>query len=65
VPVVAVFELDADGLLHFTGAEIELNEHTAPALERGAKDNNLPEVLDKLIQRGFARSAKTQIKVPA
>ncbi|MEI6135242.1 MAG: Hsp70 family protein [Desulfomonile sp.] len=64
VPVVAVFELDSDGLLHFTGAEIDLDESTQSALFQAVNENSLPELLEKLIQSGFARTMKTQIKVP-
>jgi len=68
VPVAAIFELDADGILHFTAVEIPINDHTIPYLERVNKENSLIikdfEALDQLVAHGYAKSARTQITVP-
>jgi molecular chaperone DnaK (HSP70) len=68
VPVAAIFELDADGILHFTAVEIAINQHTIPYLERATKANSIIltdfEALDKLVEQGHAMAVRTQITVP-
>ena len=68
IPIAAVFELDADGLLNFSAIEVALNQNTIPYLERATKENSVIlrdiEALEELVVQGFAKSAKTQIIVP-
>jgi molecular chaperone DnaK (HSP70) len=68
IPIAAVFELDADGLLNFSAIEVALNQNTIPYLERATKENSVIlrdiEALEDLVVQGFAKSAKTQIIVP-
>lgn len=68
IPVAAVFELDADGILNFTAVEIVLNQQTIPYLEKATKDNSIIlkdlDALDELVHQGAAKSVKTEIVVP-
>jgi molecular chaperone DnaK len=67
IPIAAVFELDVDGILHFTAIEVALNEHTIPYLEKATRSNSIVlqglGELDHLVQQGYAKSKKIQIEV--
>ncbi len=65
VPVAAVFELDSDGILHFTAIEIAFNDQAFPFLNQVTNDGGIVkdfETLGKLVQRGFAKQVKKQLK---
>jgi len=67
VPVAAVFELDDDGLLHFTAVEIFLKPETLPYLERAIGPDSIVlrdlDTLNELVEAGHAKSVKTEIKI--
>lgn len=64
VPIGAIFELDADGIIHFTAVQLPLDQNLETLLDYAALhdgDLDLPAV-DTLIRSGAARTKTVKIK---
>jgi molecular chaperone DnaK (HSP70) len=64
VPVAVIFELDADGIIHFTSVELPLNNETLPILEYATRNNSQLDfvTLDRLLQRKLVKSVTVKIQ---
>ncbi len=64
VPVGAIFDLDADGIIHFTAIQFPMSNSVAPIIEYATEhDGNLDLVVtDNLTIRGEAKTRSTEIK---
>lgn len=63
VPVVTIFELDADGIIHFTAVQLPLDNRAVPFLEQYNSTNELDmAALDELVKHGIAHAKTVSIK---
>lgn len=64
VPIGSIFELDADGIIHFTAVQLPIGSASATLIDHAMKHNNeldLP-VVDRLISSGKAKVRTVAIK---
>ena len=64
VPVAAIFELDADGIIHFTAVQLPVGSLSQPIRQYAEERNgalDLPAV-DALIKSGQAKTKKVEVK---
>jgi molecular chaperone DnaK (HSP70) len=64
VPVGAIFELDADGIIHFTAVQLPVSQSIASIIEYAGQHNGALDLaaVDSLIKSGAARTKVVQIE---
>ncbi len=65
VPVGAISELDADGIIHFTAVQFPISEKLLPIINYAATHNgdlDLPTV-DDMLNYGDAKSKTVQVRM--
>lgn len=65
VPIGAIFELDADGIIHFTAVQLPISRSLAPIQNHALENNGALELklVDQLIASGDANVKTARIKV--
>jgi len=64
VPIGAIFELDADGIIHFTAVQLPLNSDSDRVIRFATEQNGKLDVVavDELIHRGAAKAKTVSVK---
>jgi molecular chaperone DnaK (HSP70) len=65
VPVGAIFELDANGIIHFTAVQFPISQKLIPLLEYAGKNDGALDLtaVDNMLKYGDAKSKTVHIKV--
>lgn len=64
VPIAGVFELDADGIIHFTAVQLPLGSAGTPIVEYAMRHNGDLDIdaVDRLIRSGKATATTVPVK---
>ena len=65
VPVGAIFELDADGIIHFTAVQFPISEKLLPIINYASRHNGDLDLatVDDMLKYGDAKSKTVQVKM--